>query len=70
MLLTSCDLGTDCGFLKSAEVRARVDEIATTSTVLVADCKGRYSPYDAHHTPQTDKTVSRDSVLVDDRILR
>lgn len=45
---TTCDFNGECvePLLRRPEVRARVAQVAETARVLVADCKGRYVPYE------------------------
>jgi hypothetical protein len=66
-LKTTCEDGGACdAAVRNPEVRARIDNVAKTSPVLVADCNGRYAPY----TPRTERTINLDRVLAADRILR
>ncbi len=45
-LFTTCTDGGACDdAVHNPEVRARIDDVAKTSRVLVADCDGRYAPY-------------------------
>jgi len=65
-LFTTCINDGPCDLsLQNPEVRARIDEIAKTSEVLVANCKGRYALY----APPSERTVNLDRVL-EDRVLR
>lgn len=67
-LFTTCTNDGACppSFLQNPEVRARIDEIAKTSEVLVANCKGRY----ALHAPRSERTIDLHRALEPDRILR
>lgn len=65
-LFTTCTNDSACPFSPlNPQVRARIDEVATTSEVLVADCKGRYSLY-ARRRSET--TIDLDRVLAADSI--
>jgi hypothetical protein len=66
---TDCNFdGGDCFFIrvKNPEVRKRLDQVADTSRILVADCRGRYALYE----PGSGRRSVRDSVFVNDHILR
>jgi hypothetical protein len=66
-LKTTCEDDGACeDALHNPEVRARIDDVAKTSRVLVADCNGRYAPY----LPRIGRTINLDRVLAADRILR
>ncbi len=66
-LFTTCTDDGGCGAVeKNPEVRARIDDVAKTSEVLVADCKGRYALY----TLRRERTINLDRLLAADRILR
>ncbi len=66
-LKTTCLDGGACdAAVHSAEVRARIDDVAKTSQVLVADCDGRYAPY----VPRAERTINLDRVVAADHILR
>ncbi len=60
--------GGDCQEieLRNPEVRQRLTEMAATSTVLVADCRGHYALYE----PRPGRGSLRDSVLLNEHILR
>jgi hypothetical protein len=66
-VFTSCtDDGACDAVEKNPEVRARIDVVAKTSEVLVADCKGRYALY----TPRRERTINLDRLVAADGILR
>lgn len=66
-VFTTCTNDGGClAASRNPEVRARIDEVATTSEVLVANCKGRYALY----APRGERTIDLDRVLATDRILR
>ena len=68
-LFTTCsqDDGDCSQVLRNPEIRAKIDKIASTSEVLVADCRGRYRLY----SPQSVTLRGKDGpVLASDRILR
>ena len=66
-LLTDCFSEGECfPFpLKTAEMQARLSEIAATSKVLVADCKGRYTSYERLRSdaPEHGSELANDHVL-------
>lgn len=56
-LFTTCtDDGACDEAVHNPEVRARIDDVAKTSQVLVADCNGRYAPY-APRTKERSSTI-------------
>lgn len=61
--------GGNCIFteLRNPENQERLAELALSSDLLVADCRGRYVPYGS---PTTAMVASTDPVLLRDRRLR
>lgn len=66
-LKTTCTDDGSCPFaLVRPEMQARIEAIAATSQVLVADCTGRYTPY----APAAESSIKLDRMLSTDRMLR
>jgi len=67
-LFADCDTDGDCAdaVLANPEVRKEITDIATTATVLVADCRGRYVVYD----PDTRRARIHPADLLEERVLR
>lgn len=68
-LFTTCYAGGGCEpeSVRKPEARKRLDRIAATSEVLVADCKGRFSLY----TPSSALAAYRaSSMMLNDHVLR
>ena len=60
--------GVDCRDfrVRSSAVRERLDDLAKTSRVLLADCKGHYVPYESG----SESITPQFSELVNDHVLR
>lgn len=66
-LKTTCEDDGACdAAVHNPEVRARIEDVAKTSQILVADCDGRYAPY----APSGESAINVDRMLAADRILR
>lgn len=70
-LFTSCGGQGACEAVKlrPPEVKARLTQLSLTSEVLVADCSGRYGPYEPSRGAVAAKR-RRSLAAVSDRILR
>jgi len=70
-LFTSCGGQGNCEAVKvrPPEVKARLTQLSLTSDVLVADCRGRYGPYEPSPGPVVTRRRGTLAAL-SDRILR
>jgi hypothetical protein len=66
-LFTTCYFtGDSCSQVVDAALRERLAQVAASSRVLVADCRGHYALYE----PRPSRGQKYDSVLVNEHILR
>lgn len=67
-LVTNCHIDEDCDSdqLRGPTLRKRVSDLATTSRILVADCKGHYAPF----RNRLRTALDSDSFFASDHLLR